>query len=199
MYIVTFRVVEPQVFGEQSEYDGPGLVNLEDAPMFRCAIRRLVAFGIINAVIVFVGSVSFHAQVATAGASGSNSDACALLTPADIAKATGLTVGNGTAGPPIPGVLGKCTWIGSGNTKVIVTLADLRHMQITIAAQEQTGGTSVPDVGSRAVGIEGAGFTGGGYIISVLDAKGGFGVSILGKEGTRDRAVALAKLVEAHR
>jgi hypothetical protein len=122
-----------------------------------------------------------------------------LLTAADIAKAAGLTVGNGTAGPPIPGVLGKCTWAGSGNTKVILTLADDRHMKLTVAAQEQTGGTAVPGLGSKAVGIEGAAFTGGGYNVSVLDAKGGFGVSILGKEGTRDRAIALAKLVETHR
>jgi len=35
--------------------------------------------------------------------------------------------------------------------------------------------------------------------ISVLDAKGGFGVSILGKSGTRDRDIALAKLVENRR
>ncbi len=35
--------------------------------------------------------------------------------------------------------------------------------------------------------------------VNVLDSKGGFGVSVLGKEGTRDRAIALAKIVESHR
>jgi hypothetical protein len=131
--------------------------------------------------------------------SAADSGACALLSTADIAKATGLTVGNGTAGPPIPGTLGKCTWVTSGNTRVIVTLADAPHMELTIKAQQQSGGTEVPGLGSKAVGIKGAAFAGGGYIVSVLDAKGGFGVSILGKEGTRDRAVALARIVESHR
>ena len=37
------------------------------------------------------------------------------------------------------------------------------------------------------------------HIVSVLDAKGGFGISILGKEGTRERAIALAKIVEGRR
>jgi hypothetical protein len=128
-----------------------------------------------------------------------DSGACSLLSKAEIAKATGLTVGDGTAGPAIPGTLGKCTWLGSGDTKVIVTLADSNHMELTIKVQQQTGGAEIPGLGSRAVGIKGAAFTGGGYIVSVLDAKGGFGVSILGKEGTRDRAVALAKIVESHR
>jgi hypothetical protein len=63
----------------------------------------------------------------------------------------------------------------------------------------RAGSTTVPGVGLTAVGIEGAAFTGGGYIIDVLDAKGDFGVSILGKEGNRDRAVALAELIETHR
>jgi hypothetical protein len=49
------------------------------------------------------------------------------------------------------------------------------------------------------VGIKAAPFTGGGYIVSVLDAKGGFVVSMLGNEGSRDRAIALAKIVEARR
>jgi hypothetical protein len=29
--------------------------------------------------------------------------------------------------------------------------------------------------------------------------KGGFGVSILGKEGTRDRAITLAKIIQSRR
>jgi hypothetical protein len=35
--------------------------------------------------------------------------------------------------------------------------------------------------------------------VSVVDAKGGFGVSILGKEGTRERTIALAKMIESRR
>lgn len=100
---------------------------------------------------------------------------------------------------PIPGVLGKCAWTGEGNAKVIVTLGDAQHMGLTVRAAEQTGGQSAPGVGTKAVGMKGAAFTGGGYIVNVLDAKGGFGVSILGKEGTRDAAIALAKIVESHR
>src|SRR5512146_1262315 len=122
-------------------------------------------------------------------------DACALLTPALIAKATGLKVGNGTSGKPIPGVLSRCTWLGSGSTKIIVTLADAKHMEITVQAQEQTGGSDISGIAAKAVGIEGAPFAGGGYIVSVLDAKGGFGVSILGPNGTRNGAIELAKLV----
>jgi hypothetical protein len=128
-----------------------------------------------------------------------NANACALLTPADISKATGLSVGSGNAGKAIPGVLGRCTWLGSGNTKLIVTLADAQHMQLTVEAQQQTGGTVLPDLGSKAVGIKGAPFTGGGYIVSVLDSKGGFGVSILGADGNQARVVALAKIVEGRR
>lgn len=180
--------------------------------MLRSIPLHLANFGIVVAmigaavVLSLPRSMSFAAGLASArnhaiagGASPANSPACALLTPADIAKATGLKVGKGTAGAPIPGVLGRCTWLGSGNTKVIVTLADARHMQLTVAAQEQSGGTAVPGLGSKAVGIKGAAFTGGGYIVSVLDAKGGFGLSILGNDGTRDRAVALAKVVESRR
>jgi len=126
-------------------------------------------------------------------------DACALLTPALIAKATTLVVGDPTPGKPIPGVLGRCTWEGSNSTRVIVTLADAKHMDITVAATEKSGGEAVTGIGTKAVGTKGAPAFGGGYIVSVLDAKGGFGVSILGPSGTRDRAVDLAKLVESRR
>ena len=125
-------------------------------------------------------------------------NACGLLTPADILKATGLKVPEGVAGAPIPGVLGRCTWT-DGKNKVIVTLADTQHMQLTIAAQEQSGGTAVPGLGSKAVAVKGSGFTGGGFIVSVLDGKGGFGVSLLGSKWTLDPVVALAKIVESHR
>jgi hypothetical protein len=159
--------------------------------MVRQTLRRFTACCV---VIVGMGTVfmSWNSCAADNGA-------CALLTIADIAKATGLKVGDGTTEAPIPGTLGKCTWVGSSDTKVIVTLADAQHMELTIKAQQQAGGTDVPGLGSKAVGIQGAAFTGGGYIVNVLDAKGGFGVSILGKEGTRDRAVALARIVESHR
>lgn len=125
-------------------------------------------------------------------------DACGLLAQADILKATGLKVGTGVAGTPVPGTLGRCTWT-AGDNRVIVTLADAKHMDLTVAAQEQSGGTSVPGVGTKAVAVKGAGFTGGGYIISVLDAKGGFGVSVLGSAGTLERVTALARIVESHR
>ncbi len=124
---------------------------------------------------------------------------CGLLSKAEVAKATGLAVGAGMAGPAIPGVLGKCTWTTVGRSRVIVTLADARHMQLTISAQEHAGGTAIAGLGRAAVGIEGAPFTGGGYIVNVLDAQGGFGLSVLGREGNRDRAVALARVVESHR
>jgi hypothetical protein len=126
-------------------------------------------------------------------------DACALLTPALIAKATSLVVGNPTPGKPIPGVLARCTWEGSNATRVIVTLADAKHMDLTVRATEQSGGAAVTGIGTKAVGSKGAPAFGGGYIVSVLDAKGGFGVSILGPGGTRDGAIALAKLVESRR
>jgi hypothetical protein len=124
--------------------------------------------------------------------------ACGLLAQADILKATGLKASDGVAGTPVPGTLGRCTW-SAGANKVIVTLADAQHMQTTVAVQERSGGTSVPGLGSKAVAVKGAAFTGGGYIVSVLDAKGGFGVSLLGPAGTLDRVVALAKVVESRR
>jgi len=143
------------------------------------------------ALCVAIAGVGLASVVSAAG-----NDPCALLSNAEITKATGLTVGKGTAGPTIPGTLGRCTWVAPGNTRVIVTLADAQHMQLTVKVwQGAKGSEAIPGLGSTAVGVKAA----GGYIVSVLDAKGGFGVSILGKEGTRDRAVALAKIVESHR
>jgi hypothetical protein len=149
------------------------------------------------AVCAILVGVHLGSSATTLGSSGL--DACAILSASEIVKATSLTVGNGTAGAAIPGVLGKCTWAGPGDTKVILTLADTQHMQMTIAAQERSGATAVTGVGSKAVAIKGPPFAGGGYILSVLDAKGGFGVSVLGAEGTQERALALARLVESHR
>ena len=168
--------------------------------MTRCFARYARSFSVIafiSATSFLFGFVFSTANLASASPDP-GSTACTLLTPADIAKATGLKVDNGTAGPPIPGVLGKCTWTGSGN-RVIVTLSDAQHMQITIEATEKSGGTDVPGLGSKAVGTKAAAFTGGGYIVSVIDTKGGFGVSTLGNEGGRDRAIALAKIVESRR
>jgi len=136
-------------------------------------------------------------SAAALGASGL--DACAILSAAEITKVTNIAVGNGAAGAAIPGVLGRCTWTGPGDTKVVLTLADAPHMQMTVAVQERAGATVVMGVGSRAVGMKAAAFTGGGYIVSVLDSKGGFGVSVLGPEGTPERALALARIVESHR
>ncbi len=170
--------------------------------MLRYVSPRLVAFCFVIATFGPTTSSTASAWRALAmnqGTGTASGGACSLLTPAEIAKTTGIKVGDGTAGQQIPGTLGRCTWMGPGNTKVIVTLADEQHMQITIAAQLQGGGTPVSGVGSKAVAIRGAGFTGGGYILSVLDAKGGFGVSVLGKDGTQDRVVALAKIVEGRR
>src|SRR5215813_1481756 len=107
--------------------------------------------------------------------------ACALLTKAEIQKETGLMVADATPGKPVAGVLGRCTWDGPDNWRVTLTLVDAQHMGLTLKAQQQTGGEDIKGLGSTAVGSKDAGFTGGGYTVSVLDAKGGFGVSILGK------------------
>jgi hypothetical protein len=45
-------------------------------------------------------------------------------------------------------VLRKCIWGGPGDTKVILTLADAQHMQMTMAAQERSGANTVTGVGS---------------------------------------------------
>jgi hypothetical protein len=147
----------------------------------------------------FVVLCAILAGSVTTAFGDSSPDACNLIGVGEITKATGLTVGNGKPGTPIPGVLGRCTWQGSGSTRIVLTLADTQHMQRTIEAQQASGGSPETGLGSKAVGIKGAAFTGGGYIVSVVDGKGGFGVSILGTEGTRERVLALAKLVESHR
>jgi len=147
-------------------------------------------------VMIVVSASAGSAAHAQAGGMGS---ACSVISPSDIARTAGITVGGGDPGKAVPGTLGKCTWTAADGTRVILTLADAQHMKIAVEAQQQTGGAAVPGVGTTAVGMQGAAFTGGGYIISVLDAKGGFGVSILGKAGTRDRDIALAKLVESRR
>jgi hypothetical protein len=128
--------------------------------MIRSAMRSLA---ISLAVIAGVGLTSVLMAA--------DNDACGLLTKAEIQKETGLMVADGSSGKPIPGVLGRCTWEGPGNSRVIVTLADAQHMGLTVKAQQQSGGEDIKGLGSTAVGIKGPGATGGGYIVSVLDAK----------------------------
>jgi len=125
-------------------------------------------------------------------------DACATLTPADIAKTISWKVGAGAPGKVIPGILGKCTWTASENARVIVTLTDARHAQITIQAWQGAGGKDVPGIGTKAVSTPATDLT-GGWIVTVQDAKGGFGVSVLGRSATLENAVALAKVVESRR
>ncbi len=158
--------------------------------------RRVLLCAACGFVMATIGATDMSIPVVSAA---SATDACALLTPAEIMKTTSISVANGTAGAAVPGVLGRCTWLAADGTKVIVTLADTSHMQTTIAAQTKSGGKEISGVGSKAVAIKGAGFNGGGYVLSALDVKGGFGVSILGKDGTQERVVALAKVVEGHR
>ena len=137
--------------------------------------------------------------VAVAASAQSNANACSLLSRAAIAKATGLQVANGKPGPPISGSLSNCTWQGSNGTKIILTLADTSHMQVTMQSQLQSGATQLPGIGTSAVGTAGNDETEGGYNMSILDSKGGVAVSILGNAGTGKRTVALAKLIESQR
>jgi hypothetical protein len=143
---------------------------------------------------VFLSSTSAMGQ----GRAPSAANACALLTPDDIAKAANVKVGTGEAGQPIPGVIGRCTWSGTGGTKVIVTLTATSHMETTIAAEMASGGKAVSGIGSKAVASRAAAMA-GGYVLSAIDAKGGFGVSLLGREGTQELVVSLAKVVAGKR
>jgi len=43
------------------------------------------------------------------------------------------------------------------------------------------------------------GGAGAAFTVTVVDAKGGFGITVAGKDVTVDRVVALAKIVESHR
>ena len=125
--------------------------------------------------------------------------ACSLLSRAAIAQATGLHVARGKAGPSLSGALSACTWRAPDGTKIVVTVADASHMQVTLASQVQSGATEYPGLGTRAAGTAGNEETGGGYNLSILDRKGGVAVSIQGNAGTGERAVALARSIETHR
>ncbi|HEU5478883.1 MAG TPA: hypothetical protein VFU90_03580 [Candidatus Tumulicola sp.] len=154
-------------------------------------MRHVVA-SLLSVALVVGGSP--HPGVAATRAD----DACAVLSPDDIGKTISWKVGAGTPGKPIPGVLGRCTWTNGDNGRVIVTLADARHASITLQAWEGAGGKDLSGIGTKAVLVKAADFT-GGWIVTVEDAKGGFGVSVLGRTATEDNAIALAKIVEGRR
>jgi hypothetical protein len=139
---------------------------------------------------------AFPSQAARAGSS--QVEPCGLLTPGDVAKATGIAVKEGVPGRPVPGVIGRCVWPGADNTRVVVTLTDAAHAKATMAAQAGAGGEAVSGIGSSAVAFPNAPVV-GGYMVTVVDGKGGFGISIQGKPGTKARAIALAKIVAARR
>lgn len=154
---------------------------------------RCVAVASLVSVVVLFG----HGPRSVSAASHAD-DACAVLSPDDIAKTISWKVGAGTPGKPIPGVLGRCTWTNSDNGRVILTLADARHASIAVQSWEGAGGKDVSGIGTKAVSIKAMDLT-GGWIVSVEDPKGGFGVSVLGAKGTEDNAIALAKVVEGRR
>jgi len=143
--------------------------------------------------------IAIPLAVTGAASAQANTNACGLLSRAAIAKATGLQVAKGKPGPPISGSLSNCAWQGSNGTKIIVTLADAPHMQVTMQSQLQSGATQLPGIGTSAVGTAGNDETEGGYNISILDPKGGVAISILGNAGTGERTTALAKQIELHR
>jgi hypothetical protein len=159
--------------------------------MSRCAaISHFVSKFVIAPAVVIVFSMQAHAQ-------GGN--ACALLSRTQITKATGLHVTKGKQGPPMAGAIGNCWWETSDGTKIVVTLADTSHMQVTMQSQTQSGAAAIDGLGTSAVGTAGNSETDGGYNLSVLDKQGGVAVSITGKAGTGERTVALAKVIETHR
>jgi hypothetical protein len=157
--------------------------------------RPLRAFIVASSISILVLGGHGPRQVATAA---HTDDACAVLTPDDIAKTISWKVGAGAPGKPVPGVLGKCTWTNANNGRVIVTLTDARHASITVQAWEGAGGKDLSGIGTKAVSIKATDLT-GGWIVTVEDSKGGFGVSVLGRTATEDNAIALAKIVEGHR
>lgn len=154
---------------------------------------RCLAVASLVSVVVLAG----HGPRPVAAGSHAD-DACAVLSPDDIAKTISWKVGAGTPGKPIPGVLGKCTWTSSDGGRVIVTLMDARHASITVQAWKGGAAKDLSGIGTKAVSTKAADFT-GGWIVTVEDTKGGFGVSVLGRKGTEDNAIALARVVEARR
>lgn len=129
----------------------------------------------------------------------SPNDPCSLLTTSQIVDSTGLQVAEGQKGLPIPGAIGSCWWQASDGSRIVVTVADTPHMEVTMQSQVQAGADELPELGTSAVGAPGTSETESGYNISVLDSHGGVAVSILGKNGTGDKTLALAKVVEQSR
>ncbi len=147
-------------------------------------------------LVVIAGAFScpIHAQ------SGGKSGACGkMLSPEDVAKATGLSVGKGEKGPEIAGTDGSCVWKASDGTQIVVVLSNKQQMETTMDSMAQTGGASYDGLGTSAVGTKGIPETGGGYNLSFVDSKGGVAVTIPGSAGTSDRTLALGKLIEERR
>ena len=156
-------------------------------------MRRHVTFA---AVIVI--SIAFAHSVFAQ--SSEKKDPCSkMLSPEDIAKATGLTVAKGEKGPQIQGTEGSCVWKASDGTQIVVVLSNKQQMETTMDSMAQTGGAEYSGLGTSAVGTQGIPETGGGYNLSFTDAKGGVAVSIPGSAGTSDRTLALGKLIEERR
>lgn len=139
--------------------------------------------------------------IGTAYAQGNNKkSACdKLLSPEDIAQATGMVVGKGQPGPKLAGSDGTCVWRGAGGAQIMVVLSGRQQMATTMDAMAQTGGAQYDGLGTGAVGTQGIPETGGGYNLSFLDSKGGVAIAIPGSAGTSDRTVALGKLIEKNR
>ncbi len=140
-----------------------------DVPSRRTFRFRTATLGLLVPLTVFLSSTSAMGQ--STGRAPSAPNACALLTPDDIAKAANVKVGAGEAGQPIPGVLGRCTWSGTGSTKVIVTLTDTSHMETTIAAEMARAGHAVSGIGSKAVANRAAAMAGGYCTISLRPGR----------------------------
>jgi hypothetical protein len=154
-------------------------------------------------VFSFTLSLLVATQITCVGApaqsNGKKSQCDKLLSPEDIAKATGLTVGKGQPGPKIAGANGSCVWRGSDGTQILVVLSGRQQMATTMDAMAQSGGSQYDGLGAGAVGTQGIPETGGGYNLSFLDARGGVAVTIPGSAGTSDRTMALGKLIEKSR
>ena len=155
-------------------------------------MRRHVTAAVIVIPIAFAHSVLAQ--------SGDKKDPCSkMLSPEDISKATGLTVGKGEKGPQIQGTEGSCVWKASDGTQIVVVLSNKQQMETTMDSMAQTGGAEYSGLGTSAVGTAGIPETGGGYNLSFTDSKGGVAVSIPGSAGTSDRTLALGKLIEERR
>jgi len=92
-----------------------------------------------------------------------------------------------------------CTWTGSTGIVILaISDAQVQQIQAVVNGAESAGGKDVPGLGSKAVIASEAS---GDFILYVLDAKGGFGLSIHspGQAVTEAQGISLAKLVEGRR